>query len=763
MKDAVLAEAKRLCDLGLTVHWLHARDKRPVEPGWTVGKKKTFEELLAGYRAGRNVGVRLGDVINGKILSVIDCDVKSSEQKHLIEMEQKLIELVGGDTVKSAPTVLSGRGRGSRHLYVFTVNAISSRRLSQSSEKVKVLLFPKGVPAQEPTKADREALSETELANGYRMRAAWEIDFMSAGKQVAVPPSIHPLGGTYSWELGRELLSLDVVPVLDSKRIESVAATRARRAGKLPDTIHQTDFGIADLVLFGVDEELSGLLEFGVGCEGDKSASMFKAARGLIKAGIPDADIVTLLLDPSLYFAGVAYTHTKQTKSWVVAATWVWRYVIEPARRKFGAENDFDGVEIVDVVLSEAEAKAQADDLGINDWQRLIQRSAPTSGAKPKANYFNISLILRNVFCDSIVKTDLFARREVWGQTTPWAVEGMEVTDGHAFALKKWLQEQWEIDAAPQMIHDSLSTIAAGNNFHPVREYLNGLVWDGIPRVDSWLRQYIGAEAPEPYLSEISRKFLCAMVARVFEPGCKFDTILILEGLQGVGKSTFCSILAGPEWFTDAHLDPRDKDAVVTMWGRWLVEFAELSSLRRADLESTKAFLSRQVDRVRVAYGRRMVDYPRQCVFIGTTNAEEYLQDETGNRRFWPVRIGELDFEGLKAARNQLFAEAVHHYLIEGEKLWIAGAAAKLAASEQAARKSQHPWFEILIDDIERNPEFYKKPFRVSQLFGPMGVFERFGIGRAQDMNAASVLREAGFSKSWRMIAGQRSHWWAKN
>jgi len=208
-----------------------------------------------------------------------------------------------------------------------------------------------------------------------------------------------------------------------------------------------------------------------------------------------------------------------------------------------------------------------------------------------------------------------------------------------------------------------------------------------VPRIDTWLREYLGADMPEPYLSEISRKWLLAAVARIFEPGIKFDHMLVLEGIQGRGKSTVGRMLATTKkWFRDELPDLKDKDAAGALLGSWIIEMGELATLSRSELRVAKAFIVREIDKVRPPYGKRFVERERQCVFFGTTNDDTYLVDPTGNRRFWPCQVDQAKFKALEGDVDQLWAEALFVWGTFGENLWLEGEAKEQAEMIQGSR-----------------------------------------------------------------------------
>lgn len=333
---------------------------------------------------------------------------------------------------------------------------------------------------------------------------------------------------------------------------------------------------------------------------------------------------------------------------------------------------------------------------------------SPAEGAPPLPNFItdakgnliananNVAeLLLRHAETQGLIATDLFANRVVLLRQLPNVPGPREFStakplrDEHASALLVWVQRHGIPKATPAMLATAIDIVAANVEVHPVRSYLTQIKWDGVCRLDTWLTDYCGAVArtaeDRQYLRGVGRAWMIAAVARIFEPGCKADNALILEGLQGIGKSTVAAVLAGEGWFGDALPHMGTKDAQSYVCGLWIVEMAELANMAKAEVEVVKAFLSRREDRFRPAYGRYEKLVPRQCVFIGTTNSDDYLRDTTGNRRFWPVRCGVINLDALREDRDQLWAEAVHAYRNE-EGWWIDRQTAALAEVEQASR-----------------------------------------------------------------------------
>jgi hypothetical protein len=269
------------------------------------------------------------------------------------------------------------------------------------------------------------------------------------------------------------------------------------------------------------------------------------------------------------------------------------------------------------------------------------------------------------------------------------------LSDDACSLLRYAIIDQFGFDVGKEATRDAAETLAIENATHPIRDYLDSLGWDGTSRLDRWMTTYLGAD--DTLLNAtIGRIVLIAAVRRVRQPGVKFDTILVLEGEQGVGKSTAIRILAGPENFSDQNILTLDPKAQMELLeGVWIYELCELEGLSRADTSKVKAFASRSVDQGRPAYGRFKETRPRQVVFIGTTNEDKYLRDMTGNRRFWPVRVNKIDLSLLERDRDQLFAEATQEEergepLVLPEELW------PVAQTEQQARLEDDPWVDIL-------------------------------------------------------------------
>ena len=271
-----------------------------------------------------------------------------------------------------------------------------------------------------------------------------------------------------------------------------------------------------------------------------------------------------------------------------------------------------------------------------------------------------------------------------------WAPQ--QWTDRDDALTADWLQHQ-DISVTVNVAAIAAETVAKDYSFHPIKDYLESLVWDGVERIANFAASYLGAEATQ-YHCAVSRCLFIAAVARITRPGCKADYVPILEGAQDRGKSTAIELLFTP-WFSDDLAELGTKDAAMQVRVAWGIEIAELASMTRPEIERVKAFITRKVDRFRPSYGRRVIEVPRQSVFIGSTNSDAYLKDETGGRRFWPIRCGgSIDLKAIQRDRGQFWAEAVAQ-LKAGAPWWIVDTGmVDLVRDEQAARYVDDPWQE---------------------------------------------------------------------
>ena len=257
---------------------------------------------------------------------------------------------------------------------------------------------------------------------------------------------------------------------------------------------------------------------------------------------------------------------------------------------------------------------------------------------------------------------------------------------------------------APNLIDTAFTACAAQNTYHPIKNYLNGLEWDGEPRLDTLFVDYLGA-ADTPYTRAVTRKAFTAAVARAMVPGSKYDNMLILAGPQGLGKSTLLDKMS-KGWFNDSIRTFEGKEASELLQGVWLVEISELDAFRRTDVARIKQFLSLRTDRFRAAYGRHVKELPRCCVFFGTTNTKDFLQDRTGNRRFWPVDVGVVPvvksvWTDLPDEIDQLWAEAKVRWQL-GEPLYLSGELEEDAKVKQEEHREVSAREGLIMDFLGR-------------------------------------------------------------
>jgi hypothetical protein len=692
-----------LCGAGFAVHWLHARQKRPIGNNWQAAPVATSESLRASYAPGNNLGLRVGEpsLTPAGFLLVIDLDIRIADLAD--EAWAKLRNLLP-ELPEHCPKVASGSGGASRHVYLFCDKPFFGKKLAVSEGKHRRF----------DTIRKKDVWSYD-----------WEIELFGTGKQVAMPPSIHPdTGKPYTWEvpIDFDMLALGIGPTLPAATIEALGVAETVEyafESREPLTFEpgQLERDLATLPVTRVDDYHDWIMlgqalhhQFGGSDEGyklwveqSKRSTKFDG-KGILRK-----------------WRGFG----KNRRAPVTMATV--RQWAQEARSaalidqfdEFDEEGedsddlpeqeDFDDLlgddgenlpsgnfedllggddDAEDEFLSTTETKATSDDA---DWRTLLHLNEE---GEIKPTLHNITLIVENdvwtravpaynEFTQEIVQRGTPGRKASRRKKQPKPVLQLE---GASWILKDrvngdfWTEDKdnhirrlieapatqggYGIKIPDRDLRAAIDISGRKNCFHPVREYLNRLTWDGTDRVERLFIEYLGAP-DDSYHRAIARMMMAAAVTRVFEPGAKFDFAVILEGLQGKRKSTFISVLAR-HWFSELHADFEDtKMLVEQMQGAWIMEIPELSQFQKGDVRRIKAFLSSTSDKVRLAYAKRAQEYPRQCIMIGSTNDEAYLKDDTGGRRWWPVRCavaGEIDTDKLAVEVDQLWAEALNLY-----------------------------------------------------------------------------------------------------
>ena len=372
-------------------------------------------------------------------------------------------------------------------------------------------------------------------------------------------------------------------------------------------------------------------------------------------------------------------------------------------------------------------------------WFSQIRTGADGNPERNEANVIT-ALSHDEAFAGALI-FDEFRQEIMVNRPLPWD-DGASVPRPWAEAdnirCAEWLQRR-DINVSSLVVARSIGAVARDITIHPVRDYLTGLHWDGTSRLESWAVTHLGAAD-----TNLNRAFgslwMISAIARIMDPGAKVDHMLILEGPQGGKKSSALKLLAGADWFTDELAEIGSKDAAQQMRGVWIIEIAELDAIGRAEVSRIKSFLTRTVDRYRPPYERYVIDVPRQCVFAGSVNPDTYLRDETGNRRFWPIRCGQIDLEAIRRDRDQLWAEAMAMFG-RGAIWWLDDPELiALARAEQEERYQSDAWDGL----IDRWLVYDKQ--RINRGYGAYDDWCEEEVERLTpltDVSVAEVLRDA--------------------
>jgi len=398
------------------------------------------------------------------------------------------------------------------------------------------------------------------------------------------------------------------------------------------------------------------------------------------------------------------------------------------------------------------------------DWR--VELVENTDGSIKGTLYNVVRILTDHPEWKGVLRYDAFADRIYKTRTPPYGGDAGEFMDVDTSEVACWLgspYNQLNLNVASSMVSEGVRVAAARNAFHPVTEYLDGLQWDEIERLPRMLSEFFGAPYNE-YTKVVGASWLISAVARVRKPGCKVDTMVILEGGQGVGKSTAVRTLCGPAWFAEMLESPQNKDFYQILSGRWIVEIAELQAFSKADRNRIKQAITAQEDTYRPSYGHHATQHQRQCILVGTTNDDSYLQDETGARRFLPVKCTDINLEIIAEQRDQLWAEADRKFR-DGATWWEFPAS---AAEEQDARYEPDVWEEPIMAWLNGERENYPPEFSSVTLSLPIeratiGQIMRYALGvevskhTKQDQHrVGSVLRHHKWKEGQMTVNGRR-------
>jgi hypothetical protein len=560
-----------------------------------------------------------------------------------------------------------------------------------------------------PLRSEKLARSNERLSDGRR---AWEIELFGTSKQAVLPPSIHPdTGQPYRWQrqIDFALVSLGIGPTLHFHQ------------DPLPEV------------------------------EADKAEPNWPRIRSALEAIPGDGADYHEWVSIGMALHGAAGGSDEAFAMWCDWAKQDPRFNEREHRAKWRSfKRSGTGIGTLFHIAKEHGWTPPEPVYEFDDLPALPEPAKPKIGimlarnGDPKPTLHNAILVLKKVNRDQgySIRKNAMTGQDEW--------RAGPINDADLGLIRVAIEQAGMHVAGAELTASAVRAVAELNSYHPVRDWLAALPpHDGRPRLDGWLTDYMGAEAT-PYSRAVGRAFLVAMVARVMQPGCKHDHVLVLGGSQGIGKSTACQILGGA-WAGDNMPSIRDgaKEAGLYLKGHWLVELAELAPSRKAEAEDLKAFLSRSTDEIRAPYARRADVVPRQCVFVGTTNETAFLKDVTGGRRFWPVTCGaKIETEALARDREQLFAEAFAAF--NAREVWhLTPEMERQASLEQEAAREEHPWegpIKGFLDGDDTLEHLPRDRVTVSEVLTMLGIpTAQHTSGNARQVG--SILRLLGWQR----------------
>lgn len=399
------------------------------------------------------------------------------------------------------------------------------------------------------------------------------------------------------------------------------------------------------------------------------------------------------------------------------------------------------------------------------DSKLSVSESNPTSwkdmlmtedNGTPYAIPANVALVLEHdKSWAGVLGYDSFALRPVKLKLPPFSVASTgEWSDLDDAKTAMWLAAKYNLRATSSVVAEGVSVAADKASFHPLQDYLTGLKWDGVRRLPRFPSVYLGAE-DTPYTRLVGRCWMIAAAARAMEPGCKMDNVLILEGKQGTNKSSAFEVLAG-KWFAESISELGSKDSYMCMQGKWIIELGEMDTFKRAESSRAKSFFAARSDTYRPPYGKRPITVPRSCVYAGSENSGQYLKDETGNRRYWPICGVTVNLDMLSRDRDQLWAEALHEYQA-GEQWWIP-ADLDYVQDEQEQRCMADSWEPLIASWLR----IKGGSVTTGEIMGDCLEIPTGQWTRLDQMRVGSILRRLGYERRRAMENGERTYLYFK-
>ncbi len=756
-----------LIEAGAALHWLQPREKAPVEAEWSTKPRYSAEILRATYKRGYNIGLRTGkpSEIDGLFLHIADLDIRKPEFADAAWAV--LLEIM--PAAKRLPRVISGSGGPSRHIYFFSKQPLSSRILAKS-DTFEMVFDPK--KGRNVKKRD------------------WMIELKGTGTQVVIPPSIHPdTGEAYRWEIP---LDLDFPELL----LAEVGGARAAA----PETDDDDLFAIVRADPLDIDEdEIERIIEDLPDDWVEERDHWYRVGMAFHHQFRGSDDGFERWCDWSEQ--SPKFDRKDSLRVWESfrgkADPTTFRTLIQAANANriasdFGFQPEAS-IDLSDLMGDMSQpAKVESKELVDTDW---AQRLHFNEEGELKSTLPNIALIVENdPRLRGVMSFNEFSQGIVLRQPSRrvkkkrdsahdpinlsghiWSVKdelnGDAWTDSHDTAARQVIEAKkqlqgYGIKVSDRDLRGAIDLAAHKNPFHPIKEVITATAWDGKPRAETLFIDYLGCE-DNSYNRQAALLMLVGAVARIFRPGHKFDFVPILEGIQGKGKSTFIKIL-GLHWYGELTGDVGDpKQMIEAMQGKWILEIGELSAMHRSEVNDLKAFVSRQVDIARLAWEKRSRDFPRQCIFVGSTNDREYLRDHTGGRRFWPIVClieGQIDNATFAKNVHQVWAEAVHIYQqmsaeyahLDDLPLYMKDEAERLAAEMQESRRVETSeemlagqiiaWLDTPygaeFDDLDKDaPKVVREETCIAQIWeemlgknGTIPHVESMKIGRAMQL-----------------------------